>query len=125
MPVLRQAHRYKILPIWKKYEFAALIAERRGDPNREVGELYLRGAWCCQLKKEEEEEKYCRRKAIEFFEKAFKDDEIGEEKAVYTYLVGELYRRIGDMENMVFWFDRVNEVAGKCEELKWLVDLAI
>ncbi|MEW6376461.1 MAG: DUF2225 domain-containing protein [Thermodesulfobacteriota bacterium] len=123
---IRPHARCKMLPIWKKYEFAALIAIRRGDPNREVAELYLRGAWCCQLNEEKVGERYYRFKAIEYFQNAFKANEtLKEEKAIYTYLMGELYRRIGDVEHMVLWFDRVKGTIGEDEGLKWLMDLAI
>lgn len=44
-------------------------------------------------------------------------------RAVYTYLVGELYRRVGDAREAGEWFDRV---AGLVTDPKqeWVVKLA-
>ena len=125
----------KIMPLTRgreltpslKYEVAALIAKERGDRSIDVGKLFLRAAWCCTLyeKKEVEEREY-RRKAIGHFEKAFERGEIDEGlRARYTYLIGELYRRVGDQEKSLIWFEKVRDAVGGDEGKKWFIDLAI
>jgi hypothetical protein len=45
------------------------------------------------------------------FEKALSryDGVAGDERAVLTYLVGELWRRIGDLSQAGVWFDKVSD----------------
>jgi hypothetical protein len=45
------------------------------------------------------------------FEKALDkyDGVTSDERAVLTYLVGELWRRIGDLKQSRFWFERVSD----------------
>jgi len=115
----------KIFP-GRQYEYAAWIAEHRGDPHFDVGRLYLRAAWCCNYEGRKDEERFYRRKAIEYFESVFQKKEIPEEDlARYTYLIGELYRRIGNVEKAGMWFDRVINAPGEGEWRKWFIDLAI
>lgn len=92
-----------------KYEHAAKVAEWQGYEPRYLADLYLRAAWCCVDEKDTEAERYFRRKAAWRFMDALADfDNIpSEERAVITYLVGELWRRIGDERLANEWFERV------------------
>jgi tetratricopeptide (TPR) repeat protein len=70
-------------------------------------------------------EKVYRIKAIEYFQKAFQENEIPEDDMPeYPYLIGELYRRVGDRDASINWLDRVSEAIGKDGAKKWLIDLA-
>ena len=114
------------IPAGKQYECAALIAKWRGDPIVAQGDLYLRAAWCCEDDQMQEAERVYRNQAIICFEEALVNSEIEPAGvAVYTYLVGELYRRIGNSEQANIWFGLVPQAAGADPEKKWLVDLAI
>ena len=96
-----------------KYEAAAKVAEWQGIEARQIADLLLRAAWCCVDEDDIEAERYFRRLAAWSFEQALSsyDGVIPEERAVLTYLVGELWRRIGDSQQAREWFDRVsNEV---------------
>ena len=66
---------------------------------RKLTDLLLRAAWCCVDEGDSEAERFFRRKAAWKFEEALGSfDGVGrEERAVLTYLVGELWRRIGDL----------------------------
>jgi uncharacterized protein (DUF2225 family) len=109
----------------KKYELAACIAEWQGLPAVAVGDLYLRAAWCCEDEDRREEEYYYRRQAIDYFVRALQQQEIPHEGiAVYTYLVGELYRRTGDSANAKLWLNRVADAVSDNGEKKWLSELA-
>ena len=82
----------------EKYEAAAKVAEWQGIEPRHVADLLLRAAWCCVDESDIEAERFFRRKAAWKFEEALDsfDGVAREERAVLTYLVGELWRRVGD-----------------------------
>ena len=83
----------------EKYEAAAKVAEWQGLDVRHVADLLLRAAWCCVDEGDTEAERFFRRKAAWKFEEALStfDGVAREERAVLTYLVGELWRRVGDL----------------------------
>ena len=82
----------------EKYEAAAKVAEWQGTEPRHVADLLLRAAWCCVDEGDIEAERFFRRKAAWKFEEALErfDGVARDERAVLTYLVGELWRRVGD-----------------------------
>src|SRR5918912_3280746 len=97
----------------EKYEAAAKVAEWQGMEPRHIADLLLRAAWCCVDEGDVEAERYFRRKASWMFEEALSsfDGVPRDERAVLTYLVGELWRRIGDLRRSTAWFNRVsNEI---------------
>jgi uncharacterized protein (DUF2225 family) len=110
----------------EKYEFAAKIATWRGESPRRVGELWLRAAWCCADDGDTEAERYYRRFAVLAFEESLaRDDGIDKtERAILTYLVGELWRRIGDDARAARWFDRVRGEVTNAVKEHWLVEAA-
>ena len=93
----------------EKYEAAAKVAEWQAMDPRHVADLLLRAAWCCVDEGDIEAERFFRRKAADAFEGALAtyDGVAREERAVLTYLVGELWRRVGDLRQAARWFDRV------------------
>ena len=95
----------------EKYEAAAKVAEWQGAEPRYVADLLLRAAWCCVDEGDIEAERYFRRHAAWAFERSLAnyDGVPREERAVITYLVGELWRRVGDLKQARDWFDRVPE----------------
>lgn len=110
----------------EKYEAAAKVAEWRSMEARHVGDLLLRAAWCCVDEADVEAERYFRRKAAWAFEGALAswDSIAREERAVLTYLVGELWRRIGDEKLACTWFDKVaDEILDQAKQ-QWVVDVA-
>jgi uncharacterized protein len=83
-----------------RWEFAAQIAEWRQQIPEVVAQFYLNAAWCAD---EPDKEHYYRRRAADWFEQAL---DVGvENRPVILYLVGELYRRVGDTEVAIHWFD--------------------
>ena len=44
-----------------------------------------------------------------------------EERAVLTYLVGELWRRIGDVQQAREWFDKVSDEIVDSEAQHWIL----
>jgi uncharacterized protein len=109
-----------------KYEFAAKVAIWQGAGPRVVAELLLRAAWCCVDEDDIEAERYFRRAASWTFQRALAtgDEVVREERATLTYLVGELWRRVGDLERAREWFDSVPReiIDGRREQ--WILDAA-
>lgn len=109
-----------------KYEAAAKVAEWQGMEERHIADLLLRASWCCVDEGDVEAERYFRRHAAWKFEEALqKYDGISlDERGVLTYLVGELWRRIGDVAKARDWFDRVADEIGDEGSQSWLLAAA-
>jgi uncharacterized protein (DUF2225 family) len=92
-----------------KYEHAAKVAEWQGSEPRYLADLYLRAAWCAVDEMDSEAERFFRRKAAWRFAEALEmfGGVPADERAVLTYLVGELWRRIGDNAQAAPWFAKV------------------
>lgn len=113
-----------MLPAGRKYELAAWIALWQGSSWVAIGDLYLKASWCANDEHLEEEQDY-RQQAIECFKKALEQQEVPVDAiGTYTYLIGELYRRVGDLGNAAQWFEQVEHVVGKDKDKEWLVHLA-
>jgi len=116
---------YEFAPAERRYEFAAWIAEWQGESAQSIGDLYLRAAWCGHDSNDTEKERFYRLKALEYFRQAMEREEIPHEfVGVYTYLIGELYRRIGEVGAANVWYDQVVEAVKVYPKQQWLVDLA-
>jgi uncharacterized protein (DUF2225 family) len=90
------------------YYLAALCAEWRGAPFPVLARIYHMGAWCCRIKNEKEKERFYLEKAAFYFEKALEQaDTPKENRAVYTYLIGDIYRRLGEAEKAKEWYAKV------------------
>ena len=109
-----------------RYEFKARIAEWRGDSSEKIADAYLYAAWCCVDIGSPEREAEYRRLAIEYFEKALNTQGLIPENGVLdvTYLIGELYRRVGDVDIARAWFDKVIDQGGSREDAQDIVSLA-
>ena len=110
-----------------RYEFAARIAEWQGEDAETVADLYLHAAWCCVDEGRSVSESIYRRLAIEYFRKALKDDGCipAERTLTVTYLVGELYRRVGEPKTAREWFDKVISLGSGNAEVEDIVNLAL
>jgi uncharacterized protein len=110
----------------EKYEAAAKVAEWQGLEPRHVADLLLRAAWCCVDEGDIEAERFFRRKAAWSFQEALTswDGVAQEERAVLTYLVGELWRRIGDARQSSEWFAKVSDEISDPGTQQWILDAA-
>jgi uncharacterized protein (DUF2225 family) len=110
----------------EKFEFAAKVATWQGATARHVADLWLRAAWCCVEEGDTEAERFYRRHAVWAFEDALGsyDGVPRDERAVITYLVGELWRRIGDEAAAAIWFDRVAEEITLLGKQRWILRVA-
>ena len=110
----------------EKYEFAAKVATWRSECPRRVADLWLRAAWCATDEDDVEAERYFRRHAVRAYEEALAsyDGVDREDRAIVTYLVGELWRRIGDERRAGDWFDKVpGEITGPVKD-QWILKAA-
>jgi hypothetical protein len=107
-------------------EHLAKVAEWQALDVRHVADLLLRAAWCCVDEGDTEAERYFRRKAAWKFEEALAsyDGVAREERAVLTYLVGELWRRVGDDRQAAAWFNRVGPELSDPATQQWVLDAA-
>ena len=112
------------VPGSEKYEAAARVAEWAGAEPRQVADLLLRAAWCCVDEGDVEAERYFRRRAAWAFEQALSayDGVAREERAVLTYLVGELWRRVGDQRQARGWFEQVPHEITEAHSQQWVLD---
>ncbi|CAA9516467.1 MAG: hypothetical protein AVDCRST_MAG17-2313 [uncultured Solirubrobacterales bacterium] len=110
----------------EKYEAAAKVAEWQSMEARHVADLLLRAAWCCVDEGDIEAERYFRRKAAWAFERSLEsyDGVPREERAVLTYLVGELWRRVGDGRKATAWLNRVPAEITDLASQQWVLDAA-
>ena len=114
------------VPGSEKYEAAAKVAEWQGMEPRHVADLLLRAAWCCVDEGDIEAERFFRRKAAWKFEEALAsfDGVAREGRAMIIYLVGELWRRIGDERKAARWFDQVPAEIVDPQSQRWVIDAA-
>lgn len=109
----------------EKYEAAAKVAEWQGIESRHIADLLIRAAWCCVDEGDTEAERYFRRKAAWRFAEALAsfDGVEADQRAVITYLVGELWRRVGDLKQAAAWFKRVPGEINSPDQ-QWVLDVA-
>ncbi len=109
-----------------KYEAAAKVAEWQDGEERSIADLLLRAAWCCVDEGDVEAERYFRRNAAWMFERALTkyDGVLSDERPILTYLVGELWRRVGDLKQSRLWFDRVEEEVEDSDSQHWIIAAA-
>ena len=111
-----------------RYEFMALIYEWEDRDSLDVADSFLRASWVARANKNREKERLYQREAVRRFEEAL---EIGEcsdqqQRAVVSYLVGDLHRRLNRRRRAETWFHRAREefemVSGCDESHGWLGD---
>lgn len=94
------------------YYLVALCAEWQGASPLALGRIYQMGAWCHRTKKEAEKEKFFLSRAAEYFEAGLEAGEASpENKALYTYIVGDIHRRLGDSARAAEWYRKAIEMA--------------
>lgn len=109
----------------RRYELYAEIRKLEGDTELELANRYLVAAWAA-VDEGTDDEKAHRQKAIDYFRKALNKNQVPENsEANITYLVGELYRRIGDSDSARTWFNRVEVRAQSDETWEDIAKIAI
>lgn len=119
------------LPVCKKMPEEALkfflagkiYEETRRNPYH-IGNLYLRGSWCCRIQENRKAEIEMQQLAVKFLRIAVEKSTIAnpDNLPVVTYLIGELYRRLEDRKSAREWFGAVEEVIIDPEQ-QWILEL--
>jgi hypothetical protein len=103
-----------------KYLCAARVAEWLGEKEARVADYLLKACWCCE--EEGVSDPKLLRAAAEKYEKALSrpDGVSPQQRAVVAYLVGELYRRLGEPAKAVSWFHAVDREIVDSERQAWI-----
>ncbi|MBE9143933.1 DUF2225 domain-containing protein [Planktothrix mougeotii] len=108
----------------RRYELYGKIRQLAGDNVWELGNNYLQGAWAA-FDEGTDNEAYLRRLALEYFREALVQNLVPlEQEATITYLIGELYRRIGEIEAANTWFNKVIQRAQTDESWQQMAQFA-
>ena len=92
------------------YYLVALCAEWQGATPLALGRIYQMGAWCHRTRNEPDKERFFLARAAEFFERGIRAGEAkGENMALYTYILGDLYRRLGNPDMAKEWYRKAIE----------------
>jgi uncharacterized protein (DUF2225 family) len=108
-----------------RFRFLALIGEWEGREAIFMADTYLKAAWLASEESGHTDiEMSCRRLAIEYFEKALAELDRSDQRYLsWVYLIGELYRRIGERERANQWFDKAISTATP-QDQAWVAELA-
>lgn len=108
-----------------KFDHAAQIAIWSGAAFPEIVDLYLGAAHVCQDHGDRQQEGRFRANAADFLTMAMLDRDFEPDALPRaTNLVGELYRRAGDLPKAREWLNRAEALARPCPGNAWLADLA-
>lgn len=110
----------------RKHAIHAQIYELMEASPLHIAGAYLHASWCCVYNDSVDEEREYRKKAIEHLQSALLAKEVvqEDERARLTYLIGELYRRIDDINHAHIWFDKVKRATVDSKARSWLLNLA-
>lgn len=109
----------------RKHALLAMIYEIMEASPLQTAGAWLHAAWCAVCSNAKREERAYRKKAIRYLETALAEDAVPEEeRAKLTYLVGELYRRTGDIKRAHVWFGKVKEATVDNRKQSWILNLA-
>lgn len=89
------------------YKLALLTAQATGVKDRVIAGLLHHIAWLYRYEKNEMEEQRFLKFALEAYIRVFELEGVSVNNAKLMYLLGELNRRIGELNEAVKWFSRV------------------
>ena len=94
----------------RRYTLAARCRGRAGEEVLTIADLYLRASWCARVEEDRAMERLSQCRAVERFERALAAGIVpADQEDAITYLVGELYRRLGDFELATAYLARITE----------------
>jgi uncharacterized protein (DUF2225 family) len=95
----------------EQYGLLAQLQLWEDAPPLEVAESYMKGAWCSAYHRSDDEMVY-RLYALEQYKRALEANTVPAERLPeVTYLVGELHRRLGEVDRANVYFERIIEQA--------------
>ena len=101
-------------------EMAGEILSVQKADNRDIAYAYLVGSYQLRMNDSlKEKRKDLQRKVIEYYDAAVQMKEYDEnEKASYLFLIGDMYRRVGDFEMALKYYDRASNEKKKHKWVK-------
>ena len=110
----------------QRYEYAARCSEMVTDSPLNIADLYLSAAWSAEEEQQGGELKTYREKAIHFLRRALETPGTvpDSDRATTTYLIGELYRRLGETREADSWLTRVRQEIVDRKGQAWILSLA-
>ena len=99
----------------EKYKLALINATMLEKSKGTLGFILLRIAWMYRLLEDEDKEIHFLTQSVDCFVEAFSNEPFpiyGLERDSLTYLIGELYRRIGEYDKALTWYSNVITTIG-------------
>ncbi len=91
----------------KAFFRAVNLGESRKEKNLVLANLYLQTAWIYRFMEDGEKEREYLQKALNYFLEFYEKDSRTGNLAKVLYVIAELYRRLGNEKEAVFWFGRI------------------
>lgn len=123
--ILNQPIAKKLPETAKRFFLAGKIYEEAGRNPYHIGNIYLRGSWCCRILENRRAEIEMQQLAVTFLRKSVDKSTIDnpDNLPIVTYIVGELYRRLEDKKLAREWYAAVAEVLIDPDQ-QWVLELA-
>lgn len=111
---------YFEIPVHDRFAYAGLTYEAMGRTSIDLAYLYLTASWACRENDDIENERNFQNLAIQKLKRSideglFNQDYDGVSGQIMetniTYLIGELYRRIGNLDQAKIWIAKAQEMA--------------
>lgn len=109
-----------------RYEHALQVLQFGEHTPVGIADLALRGAWAAVEERDRESERYFRRIAVDNYILALQHFDMIDPamRAQITYLIGELWRRLGEDALASQWYDSVENAVLDINDQQWVVSLA-
>lgn len=107
-----------------KFFLAGKIYEENKRNPYHIGNLFLRGSWCCRIAENRKLEIEMQQLAVKFLRQAVDKSTVTnpDNLPIVIYLVGELYRRLEDKRAAREWFGTVEEFVIDGDQ-QWVLEL--
>ena len=105
----------------EKYKLALLNATIMGKPSSTQGMILLKLSWMYRLAENKEKESVFLKQALRMLEEAFSNEDFpiyGLQRDSFTYLLGDLNRRIGNYSDALRWYSNVITTVGASQRIK-------
>lgn len=88
------------------YKRAIECARLQRESDTVLASLYLQLSWILRIKGDQAGEKNAQQEALAYYKGAYEGSDL-EDASKVMYLIGELYRRLGDQKEAIYWYSRV------------------
>ena len=88
------------------FKLALYCAELIQTKKAELAGICLKIAWLYRMKEDEEENKFLKL-SVDLYEESFAGEDGAMDEITLTYLIGEIHKRLGDVDDAVNWIGKV------------------